>query len=76
MSNQNQHSGTLIEGLIDTVKAVEQRITCDYESPESYPGACDGGYPCYDKAIREVNGQTFCDRHALRAELHQSLGAL
>jgi hypothetical protein len=37
--------------------------TCCYESPESTPGSCDGGYPCGDPTTSVIDGQAFCTAH-------------
>lgn len=33
---------------------------CSYETPESIPGACDGGYPCPEVCLA---GSEFCGKH-------------
>ena len=39
--------------------------TCDWQSPESYPGKGDGGYSCGKPAMSECSecGQDFCNVH-------------
>ena len=38
---------------------------CAHESPESYPGACNGGFPCHNHAtVCDVRtGEEFCLEH-------------
>ena len=49
------HTGRTVEELNNLVARVEalafQRPQCSWCSPESTPGACDGGHPCPDLSV-------------------------
>jgi hypothetical protein len=62
-------------------KAIEAQVNClfadcSHESPESIPGACDGGFPCGDPATIVIDGQPFCAPHGRRIQLLTSLRKL
>jgi hypothetical protein len=50
--------------------------SCSYDSVESIPGACDGGWPCGDPVSEVIDGQGFCAPHARRMRLLASLDKL
>jgi hypothetical protein len=45
--------------LFRAVERIFAQPTCIYESPESSVGACDGGFPCFEKA---THGE-YCLKH-------------
>ena len=62
----------LIQGLVgreiqrvDQVLAKSELSACSYESPESFTGACDGGFPCYELGtVTDLEtGCGYCLRH-------------
>jgi hypothetical protein len=55
----NQHRGTVVLG------------SCEFESPESGWGACDGGFQCSDLGTVHhlESGRDLCYAHFLQAEL-------
>lgn len=40
-------------------------MRCAYETPESHPGACDGGFQCEKTAVSTCDecGADFCPKH-------------
>lgn len=58
------YSGNLIEGLLDAVdRLLLPHLTCDgMDFYLSEP------FPCQNKSVREVGGQSFCEKHAKAAE--------
>jgi hypothetical protein len=52
--------GELMEEIIREESIVP--LGCAYESPETRPGVCNGGYPC-GKPAKPVNGIALCPKH-------------
>jgi hypothetical protein len=51
---------------VDQILAAAENLSaCAYESPESRRGACDGGFPCSERAtVHELaSGLEFCLDH-------------
>lgn len=76
-----QHVGRTIERLDQMVSRafdVAEFGTCDYQSPESRRGACDGGDPCSDLATitHRASGLAYCTRHFRTVELSDCLSEL
>jgi hypothetical protein len=57
---------------IDTrIRAVEKVLgLCDWTEPESHSGACDGGFPCMERATVShlESGNEFCLSHFREVE--------
>lgn len=63
---------------VDRILAEAELGTCDYESPETRRGACNGGDPCPDRALitHRASGLAYCTRHFRTVELETTLSEL
>lgn len=54
---------------VDRILAENKPSLCCHESPESSGGACDGGFPCYNRAdVAEIaTGLEYCLTHFEKA---------
>lgn len=54
------YDGQLFNSLSVMVEEAFALATCSHTTPESIPGACDGGYPCPEVCLF---GSEFCGKH-------------
>lgn len=55
---------------VDAILAESELGFCDHQSPESFYGACDGGFPCHERAtVHHLElGSEFCLKHFIEQE--------
>lgn len=60
----------LFDRVLTIAMAKQNLTTCHYETPESRPGACDGGVPCRSLAtVHELASEMeFCAAHFAAGE--------